>query len=308
MLLLNTFRRPLGAAMLASKPLARTFSAAPAIRSPILRQAFRRPASPKVQFQSKRFFTTEPAVMARPPRAEAMQRLAYAGALFGGTLIAANLLFNRETRENAIPAFEKEYLHETFTYTGVGVAMIGLAAKGLHNAGWSYRLMTANPWMVLGLGLVASVGTMLGTRMTDPDNYIQKHVLWTAFNLSQAALLAPMYFYNPAILARAGLYTVGVIGSIAFVAATAKEDKYLYLGGPLLAGVAVVALSGLAPMVLPLGSRALVGAEALWLMAQMGLIKKDTVNESISLELDFINIFVRMVQILANRQSNNGKR
>jgi hypothetical protein len=32
--------------------------------------------------------------------------------------------------------------------------------------------MTANPWMVLGLGLVASVGTMLGTRMTDPDKSV----------------------------------------------------------------------------------------------------------------------------------------
>lgn len=54
----------------------------------------------------------------------------------------------------------------------------GLAAKGLHNAGWSYRLMTANPWMVLGLGLVASVGTMLGTRMTDPDKSVFTLILF----------------------------------------------------------------------------------------------------------------------------------
>jgi len=91
------------------------------------------------------------------------------------------------------------------------------------------------------------------------------------------------------------------------------QDKYLYLGGPLLAGVAVVALSGLAPMVLPLGSRALVGMEAISLYgglavfggftlydvqkvlnharaAERGLMKKDTVNESVGLELDFINV------------------
>jgi len=37
-------------------------------------------------------------------------------------------------------------------------------------------------------------------------------------------------------------------------------------------------------------------------MAERGLIAKDPVNESISLELDFINIFVRMVQILAMQQ------
>ena len=56
------------------------------------------------------------------------------------------------------------------------------------------------------------------------------------------------------------------MGSIAFVGATAKQEKYLYLGGPLLAGVAIVALSGLAPMVLPVtATRTLMWTENLWL-------------------------------------------
>lgn len=127
---------------------------------------------------------------------------------------------------------------------------------------------------------------------------------------------------SPAILGRAGLYTVGLMGSLAFVGATAKTDKYLYLGGPLLAGVAVVALSGLAPMVVPAtAARTLMWTENIWLygglavfggftlydvqkvlhharMAEKGLMAKDPVNEAIRLELDFINIFIRMVQIL----------
>jgi FtsH-binding integral membrane protein len=37
-------------------------------------------------------------------------------------------------------------------------------------------------------------------------------------------------------------------------------------------------------------------------MAERGMFTRDPVNESISLELDFINIFVRMVQILAMQQ------
>lgn len=132
---------------------------------------------------------------------------------------------------------------------------------------------------------------------------------------------------HPAILARAGLYTAGLMGSLAFVGATAKTDKYMYLGGPLLAGVAIVALSGLAPMVIPAtAARTLMWSENIWLygglavfggftlydvqkvlhharMAERGLMAKDPVNESIHLELDFINIFVRMVQILAMQQS-----
>lgn len=42
-----------------------------------------------------------------------------------------------------------------------------------------------------------------------------------------------------------------------------RNDKYLYMGGPLLAGVTVVALSSLAPMALPLGMRGLAIAEAI---------------------------------------------
>lgn len=148
--------------------------------------------------------------------------------------------------------------------------------------------------------------------------------MWVSFNLAQSLAIAPLFFYSPALLARAGLYTAGVMGSIAFIGATAKEDKYLYLGGPLLAGVTVVALSGLAPMFLPLGTRALMTTEAISLygglavfggftlydvqkilrhsrLVQAGRMKKDTVNESVRLELDFVNIFVRIVTILGGR-------
>ena len=135
-------------------------------------------------------------------------------------------------------------------------------------------------------------------------------------------------FLHPALLARAGLYTVAMMGSIAFVGATAKQEKYLYLGGPLIAGCALVAVSGLAPLVLPAtAARTLMWTERIWLygglavfggftlydtqkvlhharMAERGLVKKDVVNESISLELDFLNIFIRMVQILGMQRSN----
>lgn len=42
-----------------------------------------------------------------------------------------------------------------------------------------------------------------------------------------------------------------------------RNDRYIYLGGPLLAGITVVALSSLAPMVLPMGIRALAISEAI---------------------------------------------
>ena len=79
-------------------------------------------------------------------------------------------------------------------------------------------------------------------------------------------------------------------------------------------------------MMLPVGSRVLIRTEAIWLygglavfggftlydiqkiqsharMAEAGLMKKDRVDEAIGLELDFINIFVRMVTIMQNRRN-----
>jgi FtsH-binding integral membrane protein len=129
------------------------------------------------------------------------------------------------------------------------------------------------------------------------------------------------------LIARAGLYTIAMMGSIAFIGATAKQEKYLYIGGPLLAGAAIVAVSGFAPLILPAtAARTLAFSENIWLygglalfggftlydvqkvlyharLAERGVIKPDPVNESISLELDFLNIFIRILQILMMQQN-----
>jgi FtsH-binding integral membrane protein len=182
---------------------------------------------------------------------------------------------------------------------------------------------------VLGVSLVGSIGSMMGVYYTSPENSTQKHLFWLAFNACQAATLSPLFFVSPAILSRAALYTCGVVGSLSYIGATATNDKYLYMGGPLLAGVTVVALSSLAPMALPLGTRALAITESISLygglavfggfvlydtqkilhharLAERGVIARDPMKEAIGLELDMINIFIRIVQILT-MQGNRRK-
>ncbi|KAK1594647.1 bax inhibitor family protein [Colletotrichum navitas] len=258
-----------------------------------------------------------------------MRKLLVSGAIFGGSLVAINLVFNRETREDGgMPPFEREYLNDTFLHTGLGVGIIALSARQMIQSGFVYRLMVTNPWVVGLGGLALSFATMYGTRSISPDNYIPKYAMWAAFNATQAAMIAPLLTMVPgALLARAGLYTVAMMGSLSIVGATAKQDKYLYIGGPLLAGLGVVIASGLAPMVLPVtavrtlaltesislyGGLAVFGGFTLYdvqkilhhaRLAERGIMPKDPVNESIALELDFINIFVRMVQILMMQQN-----
>ncbi|KAH6669524.1 inhibitor of apoptosis-promoting Bax1-domain-containing protein [Halenospora varia] len=279
-------------------------------------------------FRNSRTYMQQP-VAPVADRGSLMQKLAVGGALFGGTLVAINLVFNRETREDGgMPPFERSYLNDTFLHTGLGVGIIGLSARAMFQSGFMFRMMATSPWVVMIGGLGMSFATMIATRSIEPENYIPKYACWTAFNATQGALLAPLLFMAPpALIARAGLYTVAMMGSISFVGATAKQEKYLYLGGPLLAGVALVAVSGLAPLVLPVTAvRTLAFTENIWLygglavfggftlydvqkvlaharMAERGLMKRDAVNESISLELDFLNIFIRMVQILMMQQN-----
>jgi hypothetical protein len=98
------------------------------------------------------------------------QRLLYGAGIFGATILGINLVFNRETREDGgMPPFERAYLNDTFMHTGLGVGMIGIAARALHTSGWSFRLMGANPWVVMGVGLVGSIGTMYATMATNPS-------------------------------------------------------------------------------------------------------------------------------------------
>ncbi|KAI0474166.1 inhibitor of apoptosis-promoting Bax1-domain-containing protein [Xylariaceae sp. FL0804] len=267
----------------------------------------------------------EPAVSRDPSM---MRKLLTGGAIFGGTLLAVNVMFNRETREDGgMPPYERAYLNQTFLHTGLGVGIIGLTARQIVQTGFVWRIMQTNPWVMIIGGLALSFGTMLGTRAIEPENYVPKYAMWTAFNATQALFIAPLIaFAPPALIARAGLYTVAMMGSISFVGATAKQEKYMYIGGPLLAGAALVAASGFAPLILPATAvRTLAFTENMWLwgglavfggftlydvqkvlhharLAEAGVIKKDPINEAISLELDFANIFIRMVQILMMQQ------
>ena len=70
-----------------------------------------------------------------------------------------------------------------------------------------------------------------------------------------------------------------------------SNDKYLHLGGPLLAGVTVVALSSLAPMVLPLGMRALAASEAISLYGGLAVFGGFVLYESVlkSTKLSYLN-------------------
>ncbi len=92
-------------------------------------------------------------------------------------MVAVNVFLNRETRDGLTPA-ERSYLNDSFKYTGGGLILTALAARSMFRSGFAFRVMSANPWLVLGVSLVGSIGTMMGAMYTSPENPVLKHAFW----------------------------------------------------------------------------------------------------------------------------------
>ncbi|KAF7347374.1 Bax Inhibitor family protein [Mycena venus] len=232
------------------------------------------------------------------------QRIAIIAGGVAGTVVILDSALNRETREGLSQA-ERSLLNSSFAYTGAGLAITAAAARAMFTSGVAFRIMAANPWVVFGASLAGGIGSMLGVFYTPPENTVQKHFFWLTFNAFQAATLSPLFFLNPAVLARAGLYTLGVVGGLSYVGATAANDNAL---APLALPVTAVRTLAITESIYLYGGLAVFGGFVLYdtqkilmhaRMAEQGLMKRDPVNEAIGLQLDMINIFIRLVQILS---------
>ena len=68
-------------------------------------------------------------------------------------------------------------LNQTFMYFGAGLSLVAGTAVAMHKNGISTRIMRANPWLVMGVSLVGSIGCMMGAMNTSPANTVQKRAL-----------------------------------------------------------------------------------------------------------------------------------
>ncbi|KAB8304837.1 hypothetical protein EYC80_004175 [Monilinia laxa] len=87
-------------------------------------------------FRGSRTYMQQPATV-QNPNGTLVQKLVVGGAMFGGTLFAINMVFNRETREDGgMPEYERSYLNDTFMHTGIGIGIIGLSARAMFQSGF----------------------------------------------------------------------------------------------------------------------------------------------------------------------------
>jgi FtsH-binding integral membrane protein len=223
------------------------------------------------------------------------------------------------------------------------LGITGASAVVAFKSGLVYRIASMNPWINLLVFGGGTIGTMIATQAINPENKIAKQAAFVAMNSIMGVSLCTLGFFHPQILVKAGLYTAAMFGGLSFAAMNAREERFLYMGGPLMAGLCVLIVASLSSLLLPAryaralsildalvlyGGLALFGAFILYDTQKLMLRAKqyeqiksdyivqagpnaripqpDYIGQSISLYLDFINIFIRMVMILAN--SNSRKR
>merc|ERR1719415_333944 len=151
------------------------------------------------------------------------------------------------------------------------------------------------------------------TRATPYENPM-KLAWWAGMNAMVGLTLVPVGLYGGALVSQAAMITACIVGSLSAVAACSPGDQFLNMGPMLGCGLGVVLAASLGSMFFPtsglLMNVSLYGGLGLFGLyvcydtqkivyhAQMDN-NFDPINRELGIYLDTINIFIRVVQILA---------
>ena len=157
-----------------------------------------------------------------------------------------------QTTTTSLPQFVQEYLKNTYQYVALGSTITGASAYAAYKLGLAHRVVAMGPGMYLIAFAAGSIATLFLTRsISFNDSPVLKHISFTMYSSIMGLSLAPITFLSPAVLIRAGLYTLGVLVALSYTAMSAKEEQFLSLGGPLMIGLTIVCLSSIVNIFLP---------------------------------------------------------
>jgi FtsH-binding integral membrane protein len=222
------------------------------------------------------------------------------------------------------PEYVRDRLADVYQHLMVGVGITGAAGVLAFRSGLAHKLIALSP-MALGIGsIVVLIGSNMVTQSISYEhNRTGKYLAWSAFCGLMGVSLSTLGFVGGPILFKAAVATGMMVGSLSLVAANSPSNEFLHLGGPLAIGLGVVVAASFGQMFFPAsallhnvalyGGLGLFGAYVLYDTSRVLTIAErtpqgqfDPVNAGMSLYMDIINIFVRLVQVFAG--SNSKKR
>lgn len=216
------------------------------------------------------------------------------------------------------PEYVRKRVQSTYGYVTMGLGTTAATAALLFRTGFAHRVITMNPMAFMVVSIGGTLGLMMGTMYTDiHENPALKHALWLGFNVTMAASLSTLGFMGGPLLLKAAMGTGVMVGSLSMIAANSPSDQFLWMAGPLTVGLGVVVVSSVGTLFFPAsallhnvclyGGLGLFGGMVLYDTNKIRLVAErthprapfDPINNSISVYMDTINIFVRIAQILA---------
>lgn len=260
-------------------------------------------------------------------------RAVLAGAsLFGvGSLCYYGLGLSNETgaidRAAFWPTEVRQRIRNTYTSFASGLGVTTVAALFASRSQSVMRFMIARPLMSGITFLVGTIGSCILCYSIpySPETLPAKIGAFTLFTSVMGATLAPVALIGGPLVARAALYTAGVVGALSLTAACAPSEKYLYMSGPLSLGLGVVFVASIGGLFARPGTALFSGLHAVYMYGGLALFGAfllydtqkiinnaetkayyDPINMSVGIYLDTINIFIRIFYLLSG--SGNRRR
>lgn len=222
------------------------------------------------------------------------------------------------------PQYVKDRIKATYMYFGGSIGITAASAIAAFRSPVIMNLVSRNSFLAIAGIFAAMIGSGMVVRgLPYKPGIGAKQLAWVVHTSILGAIIAPMCILGGPLMIRAAWYTAGVVGGLSAVAVCAPSDKFLNMSGPLAIGLGVVFASSLGSMFLPpttmlgagLYSMSLYGGlllfSAFLLYDTQRIIRAaevyplyaehpfDPVNASVSIYLDTLNIFVRILTILA---------
>jgi FtsH-binding integral membrane protein len=230
------------------------------------------------------------------------------------------------------PQVVKDRMKATYMYFGGSLIFTAASAVAVARSPTMLNLVSRGGWMSLIATIAAMWGTgMLCMALPYQEGLGAKQLAWMLHSSVIGAVIAPLTLLGGPLMIRAACYTGGIVGGLSALAMCAPSEKFLNMGGPLAMGFGAVFVASIGSAFLPpttvlgsgLYSVAIYGGLVLFGMFLLYDTQKvihraenqpvyaaqpfDPVNNSVGIYLDTINIFVRMVMILAMGGGNKRK-
>ncbi|EDO32604.1 predicted protein, partial [Nematostella vectensis] len=229
------------------------------------------------------------------------------------------------------PQVVRDRIHATYAYFAGSLAVTAGAAYSISRSRAVYTMMRASPLLFVGGGMLATIASsMICMSLPYEAGLNGKHFAWLAHSSLVGTILAPIMLLGGPLVVRAAVVTAGVVGALSLTAACAPDGKFLTWGGPLAIGLGGVVMASLGSLFLPATTAVGAGLQAITTYGGLvifgGFLLYDTqkiirqaethplyasrpydpINASIGIYMDTINIFIRIVTIMASQ--NNRRR